>query len=410
LPADAPHGPPPGFWDGFTSWENWTRPFCAGCAAHPGSHAITTFDADYVFWLFPKTKQDTTLGGVSSLDATGFPVTGVIPIEQLPNSAFERHVTSGGRFALGYWLTDCQPAAPDNSIRVMGAEARYFFVSQHSLMVDSNAVPILIRPFFDINNRRESGLPIAAPGLATGDLSAHLQRDMWGFEGNFWRNLCHDYPETTISVDAMVGIRYLEFDTRAQINGVSVFDKNITMFPLYEGFSGNRIDMYESFSTRNQFYGVQYGVSGKIIFEDLIINLALKMALGVTHQELKIVGSELRTFPGGGQTLSQGWLLALPSNIGTFSKNRFGFVPDLDINFAYPVWRHLNLKFGFEAMYLNRIIRAVEQVNRAVDITQIPNYPPALTATPTGLNQPNIPYRQTDVWLIGGTAGLEIIW
>jgi hypothetical protein len=55
-------------------------------------------------------------------------------------------------------------------------------------------------------------------------------------------------------------------------------------------------------------------------------------------------------------------------------------------------------------------VRPTDQINRVIDITQIPNYPPATRVTPTGLNQPTVPFNQTDVWLLGGTLGFEIIW
>jgi hypothetical protein len=233
---------------------------------------------------------------------------------------------------------------------------------------------------------------------------------MWGLEANAWHNLCHDYPETTLSVDACAGFRYLEFNPRLTINSTSVFDKNITDFPIYTSFSGDRIDTYEQFAIRNQFMGVQYGVVAKLVFDDLLISLASKIALGVTRENLQVTGQELRTFPNGAQTLSQGVLLALPSNIGRFGRQRFGYVPDFDFTLAYPVWKHLTLKIGIEALYWNRIIRPTDQITRTIDITQIPNYPLGLQATPTGLNQPSPALRQSDLWLIGTSFGIEVVW
>ena len=56
------------------------------------------------------------------------------------------------------------------------------------------------------------------------------------------------------------------------------------------------------------------------------------------------------------------------------------------------------------------VIARIAPDARVIDITQIPNYPPAVRATPTGLNQPNVPFRESDLWLLGGSVGFEVVW
>ena len=70
---------------------------------------------------------------------------------------------SGGRFALAYWLTDDDPWAKQAGIRLLGAEARLFFLGQRSTSFSDGLSPNLVRPFFDFNNRMESAVIVAAP-------------------------------------------------------------------------------------------------------------------------------------------------------------------------------------------------------------------------------------------------------
>lgn len=405
-PPDEAHAPPAD--KGFPG--DWKAPFCWGDCASPRSRGILTGTAEFVLWFFPKTKEESVASGVTLLDERANPLIPVVPINRLGEEQFERHITNGARFSLGYWLTECLPSAPDNSIRTLGAEVTFFFVGQRSVTFENNFSPTLVRPFFDLNNRRDSAVPIAVPGLSTGTLSATAERDLWGIEANVWRNLCYDFPETVISLEALAGVRYVEFDPNITISASTVYDRVIQGFPLFQAFAGNRIEMRELFATRNQFIGPQAGLCGKLIFEDLVVRATAKLALGVTEQELHIEGNEVRTFADGTQTVSQGALLALPSNIGRFHRTKFGFVPEFSLDLLYPVSSHLNFQFGFSALHWNRVLRASDQIDRVIDITQIPNFPPAGRVAPTGFNQPNVSFIQTDLWLLGTRIGVEIIW
>ena len=59
------------------------------------------------------------------------------------------------------------------------------------------------------------------------------------------------------------------------------------------------------------------------------LDLRTTVALGSTHQRLTIDGSQVRTLPGQAPLVFRGGLLALDSNIGTFSRDRFSVVPEV---------------------------------------------------------------------------------
>src|SRR5262249_29953378 len=186
---------------------------------------------------------------------------------------------------------------------------------------------------------------------------------------------------------------------------------NLAAFPSFLPFAGNRIDVFDSFTTHNRFYGAQVGINSKWWVESLmIVEGTFKLAVGETSEDLNVAGAQVRTFANGTTATSVGGLLALPSNIGHHPHSQFAQVPELDFSLAYPIINHVTISAGFSALYWSRILRPGQQVDRAIDITQIPNFPGAAGAVPTGLASPSVPFQQSDLWLLGIRIGLEAVW
>jgi hypothetical protein len=380
----------------------------AGCLADPGAFpgapGLFSFDADYVLWSFPKSRQPVGIGRTGS---AGSPTL----LETLGDEHLNRQLHSGGRFALGYWLTDPNPYVPGGEVPRLGAEARFFFVPQRSVDFRDDLYTTLVRPFFDLNNRQESSVVVAAPGLATGSLNATASRSMWGAEANAWGNVYYDHLGTTCSVDVMAGLRYLDLDENARIGRVSSFVANPQGFPDFAPLAGNRIVEQESFATRNRFYGGQVGVRSRLyVDEGVVVTSQFQLALGNTNEEITIQGSQVRTTPAGQTIVSPGALLALPSNIGRFHRDKFTQVPEFNVNMAFPITGHLTLAVGFTALYWSRVAPVGAQVDRVIDITQIPSFPGAATATPTGLSRPQVPFNEAGLWLLGTFLSAEVKW
>ena len=101
-----------------------------------------------------------------------------------------------------------------------------------------------------------------------------------------------------------------------------------------------------------------------------------------------------------------GALLALPSNIGRFNRDRFSVVPEGEINVGYLVTPHLRAFIGYDILYWNNVARPGGQIDRNLDVTQIPNFLQAGAGAP-GKTQPSAPRDSTDIWVQGVTFGLE---
>ncbi len=314
---------------------------------------------------------------------------------------------SGVQFRLAYSVLDySDPVVPPNAdFQAYGLELTIFDTAERSRSFQTDGLfPMIMRPFFDLNNFEESGVLVAAPGIASGGVSAVASGEIWGLEINGRTNLYANSPGTSCRVDLLGGFRFLNLDSDLEIRRVSVFT------PTAPIFTGNRFDEQESFDASNQFYGAQIGAEVKVFYEDKFsLTFTGGLALGVNHQEVEINGSQVRILPTGQVITSRGALLALPSNIGKHDRGRFAQVPFAGATLRLPVYENVVFTIGYSFLYLNDAVIAVNQVDRTVDISQIPSAT-AGTAPPTGLTRPGVFFREQGFSAHSIHLGLEISW
>ena len=123
-----------------------------------------------------------------------------------------------------------------------------------------------------------------------------------------------------------------------------------------------------------------------------------------TRQRLDIAGSETIVAPNGSSQSFNGGLLALPSNIGQFGKTKFSFVPEIGVTVGYQLTDKIRLYAGYNFLYWTNVIRPGGQIDRILDVTQIPNFTIA-GATPAGQNRPAVLFRESDYWAQGIVIG-----
>jgi hypothetical protein len=125
------------------------------------------------------------------------------------------------------------------------------------------------------------------------------------------------------------------------------------------------------------------------------------IALGVVHQDIDINGSTTVTIPGQPPVVRPGGLLALPSNIGHYTSDRFGVSPQVGLNVGYQVTSHVRLTAGYSFIYLNNVARPGNQIDTVIDPRQLP------PATAIG-TRPYFPGQTTDFWAQGVNLGLQL--
>lgn len=301
---------------------------------------------------------------------------------------------SGFRLRVGGWLDDCQTC---------GIEASYFFLGRSNDNF-SGGGGILARPFYNIVNARQDAqlvnIPgqdsqlINFPGVVSGTVTAESSNCFSGFDVNFRKNLKCDCCSRT---DFLVGFRYLNLKDDLTIReDLLVTDQAGNLAP------GTRFQLFDTFSTRNEFYGPQFGLTGEMRRGATFVNWRGLIAFGTTHKDVTIAGGTTITPPNGAPAVYQGGLLALPTNIGRYSKNDFSVVPELNLNVGYQVTENARVFVGYSFIYWSNVTRAGDVIDTVINPTQLP------PGTLSGPARPAFTWNDSEFWAHGISFGAEL--
>jgi hypothetical protein len=314
----------------------------------------------------------------------------------------------GGRISAGTWLDDCH---------IWGLEGDYFGLddSDQAFYATGHDYPFLSRPFVDVTN----GLPgsNAVEGVNNEDLCGDiLARTKSGFQGAgaaLRRNLCchtacgdcsghnpnnwSDWSACCCRLDFLAGFRFYRLDDSVYINErlMSIADQGPVAF-------GTTYNIFDDFRTRNEFYGGEFGLIGTTYRGRWSLEGLVKVALGNNHSTVRINGQTTTTVPGQAPNTLEGGLLALPSNIGTYSRNDFAVIPQFGVKVGYQCNCHVRLLVGYDFLYWANVSRAGDQIDTRVDTNQLP--------PGTAGNYPEFRYRDETFWAQGISGGVEVRW
>ncbi len=379
------------------------EPRCHGTGCFWGS-------AEFLLWQIKGANVPplVTTGSVDSLGILGLPGTTTLYGGNVDYSA-----RTGGRFALGFGLNcDC----------TTGIELGYFFLGGGanrfgaSSSGDANS-SVLSRPFINVNpDPNEQSVQIVAfPGVASGSVQVFSSSSLQGADLNMFCNLfcrpacCESncepadlckfdaFRRASFRVDIFAGPRWL------QLNEDLAIAEQVT--DLATGTSFSIVDRFE---TRNNFYGGQVGARAEWQRGRYFVNVLGKVAVGATHQEVRIRGTTVITEPGGAPNVQQGGLLALPTNIGTYSRDKFSVVPEIGTNFGCQVSDRLRIFAGYTFLYWSNVVRPGDQIDLGINPTQLPTA--AGPGVLVGPARPAFTFRDTDFWAHGINLGLEFQW
>ncbi|HBI44176.1 MAG TPA: hypothetical protein DDY78_15185 [Planctomycetales bacterium] len=382
-----------------------------------GEEGMTTFErieswqpkfyacGEYLLWRF---KKDTTPPLISTSQPRDFGILGRPTTQVLfGGDGLSSGTHSGARFTAGFWLDDCEHKAVEISGFFLPGDERQF-------QANSAMFPVIARPFFSVNRNAETVQLTAFPGLSTGNANVSNASNLWGLEANLRCNLCcgstgcKDCCDCgcgrdggwTYRVDALGGVRYLNLR-----EGLTITE-NVQNSPTAPPpVNSARAFVFDQFATRNQFYGGQVGLDTEFSRGPWSLNIRGKVAIGDTHQDLNINGSQNVTFANGTNRNFVGGLLAERSNIGSFHRDRFSVVPEVDLNVSYHLNDHVRVFAGYDFLYWSSVVRPGRQIDRTIDETLIPNF--ASGQAPAGQNRPMVLFHESDFWAQGLNLGLE---
>jgi hypothetical protein len=127
-----------------------------------------------------------------------------------------------------------------------------------------------------------------------------------------------------------------------------------------------------------------------------------KVGLGNNRQQVRINGSTTTTSAGASVTVPGG-LLALPTNIGEYTRNEMAVLPEMNLNLRYDITCNLRATLGYTVIYMDNVVRSGDQIDLGINPSQIGG---ALAGDP----RPAFSFVEDDLFVHGVNAGMELRW
>jgi len=117
-----------------------------------------------------------------------------------------------------------------------------------------------------------------------------------------------------------------------------------------------------------------------------------------------ISGTTVFTSPGGAPVTQQGGLLALPTNIGTYSRDQFSVIPQIGFNVGRQLTNNFRVFVGYTFMYWSNVVRPGDQIDPVINPTQLPTA--AGPGTLVGPARPAFAFHESSLWAQGVNVGM----
>ncbi len=375
--------------------------FEGGCTDYGNPPSRFWASAEYLLWNVKNPRIPALV--TTSPPGTPQSAAGVLPPASTlfppDNGSLFEGLRSGARFTFGMWLCDDQ---------CLGIESSSFFLGQRGTNFDlaSTGTPILARPFTNVPTSLIAPLPgqlselVAYPGVVAGSVNVHTTSELYGTElnlrSNLWRNCCW-------RIDVIGGFRYVNLNESLDVR------ENLDELASMSN-PGGPVMVHDSFETTNNFYGGQVGLDMGFKRGRWSLDLIGKIALGDMNESVRIDGST--AFPSIGMA-APGGFLALPSNMGTYDRNRLAFIPEGGLKLGFQATQHCRLFVGYSYMYLSDVVRPGDQIDTRVDLRQVPiasfltggSPMPAMLMPPA--SYPSVLMKRSDFWAQGVNFGVE---
>lgn len=257
---------------------------------------------------------------------------------------------------------------------------------------------VLARPFYDAVRGGSGSFVFGLTGLVDGAVAVRTRTTLGGFDA-------HATAAVTDAGTAFAGFRHLEMTdevrvlTQDRVGAVGSFIDGTFLPPGSFEAQGDR------FSVRNQFNGAQVGWRYTHGFGRVGIDLRGSLALGVNSERVTIEGGTQTVDPLGVPRAAPAGFLALPSNSGTFDRDRWTCVPELTLRATYEVKPGIQIFAGYDVLYWARVARAGDQIDLAQDPRQNPSN---FVFTGDRGARPAVLMRDTDFWAHGVSFGLRV--
>jgi hypothetical protein len=328
------------------------------------------------------------------------------------NQQVDTFAHSGARLNLGYWLVDGEFWGVEGHYLGLGTAGTDFQRSDNFSNTSLTNQEILARPFFNTQTGLQDSAIVAFPNYTL------------NFQGGtFLVNLDGSvHVRTSNNVQsAGAGLRHLlwiDFTSQWRLDlvgGYRLFraDDSVTISDSFVTAGGplapTTFASSDHFGASNVFNGGEIGVSSQYrLAQRLSMSATGKIALGDVHERVTITGANSISTLGSTLT-SSGGLLTQPSNIGTYTRDRFGILPEVQFNFRYDLTKNWRATIGYTAIWLNRVQRSGSAIDTTLNPSQINGGTLAGSPRPAFGNS-LFPWQDTSYWAQGMNLGLEFRW
>ena len=323
------------------------------------------------------------------------------------NQTVNGGIRPGGRVQGGVWIDPYQTWAVEGHYYALATQTANYYA--HSVFSGgSTSDPILARPFFNDapGVDAQSSVIVAFPNFILSPLippinvdgSAQIKEtsNIQSAGGVVrWSPMMYTNP---FRISFSGGYRFFALNETLTILAISTPPPITFPIPIPNG----RIEVFDSFSTRNTFNGGEIGIAGELAGRTRwSLSADTRLALGNMHQVLTIDG---RTSAISGPFVASytGGLLAQPTNIGTFTQDRFALIPQVDVKLGFQATPAMRLTVGYNFTYISSVLRPGNQIDTTVNTTQIAGLPLV------GPARPAAQMDTTGIWLQGITAGFDM--
>jgi hypothetical protein len=378
---------------------------------------FTWASAEYLLWRFkngPKPPPLVTTGPADAANPAVLGAQGTVVL--FPRDQTEYGGFAGGRWEAGFWCDACE---------TLGVEVSGFLTEQRAdsfrAASDASGAPVLGVPFVDAQTGQESVSFATFPGRFSGGVLAASTARLWGMEGDLLANEHKavvpwgdgPFPLGDLRVDLLGGFRYASLT-----ESLSVSQSSAVLAGGAADFAGMPVQtpdvlgIGDGFQARSQFYGGQLGARAEFARGPFYLDVLGKLALGDSHQSVRVTGNTTLLpvgadgLPSGPPLTVPGGLLATATNLGRTERDRFAVVPEFRLAVGYQPVPQFRLFAGYTLLYWSDVVRAGDQIDRVVNLTQVPS---GGTFGPlSGPARPSVPFKSTDFWAQGVQFGFEV--
>ncbi len=356
------------------------------------------FDVEYLNWWYKDPSLSiplvTTSDDPLSIGALGEPGTRIIFGAGSGNSPTYRN-PSGGRIACGFWFDYRQTMGLDANAFVLERVSSVFTASSAGGDAPLIAIPFNATQPFLFNPAGETSLNA---GGFPNRVEVHSSTQLWGGEAN---GLLNFIGWDLARVILLGGFRYLDLDETLTLTD-TFFDTASSATAT----TAATITVQDQFKTRNQFYGAQAGLKAEWNRGNWFVNGTAKFAYGSNHETMMIAGDTtvVNGAFGAASGVFPGGVFAQPSNIGSFTRSVEAYVPEGQVQIGCLICPYLKPFVGYNFIYISKVIRAGEQLERNINPTQNQFFG---GGTLVGPPAPLPTFQPSSFWAHGITAGLE---